>query len=364
MYRNLRNIHGGTGKAIATVSICMMVCAAPARGQVVDAHYDNSLTANESAYCPHENAIPIDGQVRTSDNAPLPKTVRVILETAEGAFSDQQFPGADGRFHFLTVQGNKYRIVVMADGFQRASQTVDDDWGASHSPTIFLVRSGKGNSAAPAEAASDAAAPKAARKEFDAGMRALQAGNPEDARKHLEKAVSAYPCFARAQSALGASLAVQHDLAPAESAFRNSIKCDAGFLEAYLRLAVLLKTEGRYPACRTLLELGVRQFPNEWTVHYQLGNVDAALGDYPGAEQEFLKAQTLNTTPPPEMHVRLAEFYQDWKKYGKARAEAETYLRVEPHGPLAASARKILQELRASEALNTVVKPTISTSQQ
>ena len=192
-------IHDWAVAAIVRVSIiCLAVCTVPAFGQVVDARVDNNLNVNESAYCPHENAIPIDGQVRTSDNSPLPKNVRVILETLEGAFSDQQFPGADGRFRFLTVQGNKYRITVVAEGFQRATQNVDDDWGANHSPTIYLVASGKKNSAQPAEVASDLAAPKHARKEFEAGNRELQAGNFEEAQKHLEKAVSEYPCYARA----------------------------------------------------------------------------------------------------------------------------------------------------------------------
>ena len=195
-------------------------------------------------------------------------------------------------------------------------------------------------------------------------MRALQAGNPDDASKHLERAVSAYPCYARALSALGAAHAMQNDFGPAESAFRDSIKCDDGFLEAYVRLAVLLKSQGRYPVCQTVLQQGVRRFPEEWTLHYQLGNVDAVMGDYASAEQELVKAQTLNTTPPPEIHVRLAEFYRNWKKYDKARAEAETYLRIEPHGPLAESARKLLQELRASGALKIADKPTMPTNKR
>jgi tetratricopeptide (TPR) repeat protein len=351
-------IHDWAVAAIVRVSIiCLAVCTVPAFGQVVDAHIDNNLNVNESAYCPHENAIPIDGQVRTSDNSPLPKNVRVILETSEGAFSDQQFPGADGRFRFLTVQGNKYRITVVADGFQRATQNVDDDWGANHSPTIYLVPSGKKSSAPPAEAASDRAAPKQARKEYEAGNRALQAGNPEEARKHLEKAVSEYPCYARAQTALGVTLVMQHQPAAAESAFRSALKCDAGFLEAYQRLAILLKGQNKYAECEAILDEGVRRFPAEWGLHYQLGNAKAGLGDYPDAEQEFLKAQTLNTEPPPEIHLRLAEFYRDWKKYDKARAEAETYLRTDPHGPMAEPAREMLQELQASRVLTTGKTP-------
>jgi tetratricopeptide (TPR) repeat protein len=359
MFGDLRVIHNRLSQVIATVSVCMTIGAVAAHGQVVDAHYDNSLTTNESAYCPHENAIPLDGQVRTADHSPLPKNLRVILETSQGTFSDQQFPGADGRFRFLTVQGNKYRVVVTADGFQRATQNVDDDWGASHSPTIYLVPSGTRNAAPAVDLASDQAAPKHARKEYEAGDRALQAGNFPEAQKHLERAVSEDACYARAQTALGMALAMQHQMAGAESAFTRAIQCEGGLLEPYLRLALLLKSENRYPQCASLLEQGVRRLPEEWSLHYQLGNAQAALGDYAGAEQELLKAQTLNASAPAEIHVRLAEVYRDGKQYDKARAEAATYLRLDPQGPMAEAARKMLEELRASGAVNMVDIPNI-----
>jgi len=358
MFNRTSDVQEQVCRAMAKFAACLALCALPALGQIVDAHIDDNPSMNETAYCPHENAIPLEGQVRTTDNSPLPQNVKVILETAQGTFSDQKFVSADGRFRFLTVEGVKYRLIVVAQGFQSAKQDVDDNWGANHSPTIYLVPSGKKNSAPPAEVASDLAAPKPARKEYEAGYRELQAGNLEDARKHLEKAVGVAPCYARAQTALGVTLSMQHQPAAAEAAFHNSIKCDAGYAEAYQRLAILLKGEQKYQECETVLEQGLRRFPNEWGLHYQLGNAKAGLGDYAAAEQEFLKAQTLNADLPTEFHLRLAEFYRDWKKYDKARAEAEAYLRADPHGRLAEPARKMVEELEASGALTRVKTPT------
>jgi len=339
---------GCTG--IAKFVACMALCAMPALGQVVDAHVDDNPNTNETAYCPHENAQPIMGLVRTADNSPLPQDVRARLETAEGAFSAQQFVHADGRFRFLAVEGHSYRIVVTAAGFQTAKQDVGNTWDASHSPVIYLVPSGKKN-APPTEAATDLTAPMQARKEYEKGSRELESGNLQEARKHLEKAVAEDPCYARAQTGLGVTLGMQHQLAAAESAFHNSIKCDGGYLEAYLQLAILLKGQKKYKECETVLEQGLRRFPGEWRLHYQLGNAKDGSGDYEAAEREFLTAQTLNAELPTEFHLRLADLYRNWKKYDKARAEIETYLRLDPHGSMAELARQMMQQLEASGAV-------------
>jgi tetratricopeptide (TPR) repeat protein len=322
----------------------------PAAGQVYNAHVGKNEMDVDPKYCPHEVALTLSGQVRTADNSPLPQEVRVRLETDGGALSAQQIVSADGRFRFLTVQGNSYRIVVIAKGFETVHQEVGEEWGADHSPTIYLVPSGK-KDAPSTEAATDLAAPMQARKEYEKGSRELESGNLQEARKHLEKAVAEDPCYARAQTGLGVTLGMQHQLAAAESAFHNSIKCDGGYLEAYLQLAILLKGQKKYKDCETVLEQGLRRFPGEWRLHYQLGNAKDGSGDYEAAEREFLTAQTLNAELPTEFHLRLADLYRNWKKYDKARAEIETYLRLDPHGSMAELARQMMQQFEASGAV-------------
>jgi len=354
MFSQATCVHGRVCTAMAKFVAFVAVCAVPALGQVVDARFDDNPNKSESEYCPHEIALPISGQVRTANNSPLPKNVRVILETAAGAFSDQQLPDADGRFRFLSVAGIKYRVTVVAAGFRTEKRDIDDNWGANHSPTIYLVPSGKKDSTPSSETASDLAASQKAKRDYEKGYGEMQRGNLDEARKYLEKAVGEGPCYARAQTALGVALGMQHQPAAAESAFHNSIKCDEGFVEAYLQLAILLKGQNKYVECETVLEQGLRRFPDEWRLHYQLGNAKAGLGNYAAAEQEFLRALTLNPELPPEFRLRLAELYRDWKKYDKARVEAEAYLHADLHGPMAEAARKMMQELEASRALTPV----------
>ncbi len=339
--------------AIAQFVACMAFYAVPALGQAIN-DLGTNVSIDDPHYCPHEQALPIVGQVRTVDNSPLPQGVRVRLETDDGAFSDQQFVPANGRFHFLGVEGKSYRVVVTAKGFQTGHQKVDNTWGASNSPTIYLAPLVKENATPPGEPVTDLAAPKRARREYEKGARELEGGNLEEARIHLEKAVAEDPCYARAQTALGVTLSRQQQWAAAESAFHNSIKCDGGFLEAYLQLAILLKGQKKYQECEATLEQGLRQFPSEWRLHYQLANAKEGLGDYETAEQEFLKAQTLNAELPPAFHLQLADLYRNWKKYDKAQAEMQAYLRAAPNGEFAEATRKMLREMPASELASSV----------
>jgi tetratricopeptide (TPR) repeat protein len=277
----------------------------------------------------------------------------VRMEGGEGQFVSERFLGPDGRYTFDGMRGVTYRLIVTGKGFQTVTQLVQMGPMAGQCPTMYLVpmaKKGSASSASSVATTTDLAAPRKVRKEFEKGFSALESGNVQEARKHLEQAVAEDPCYARAQTALGVTLSMQHQFLAAESAFNKSIKCDGGYLEAYLQLAILLKTQKKYKECHAALEHGLRLFPNEWRLHFQLGNANNSSGDYQAAEQEFLKAQSLNPAVPPEFHLRLADVYVNLNKYDKARTEMEAYLLAAPNGTFAEPTRTRLRQMEASGA--------------
>jgi outer membrane protein assembly factor BamD (BamD/ComL family) len=50
---------------------------------------------------------------------------------------------------------------------------------------------------------------------------------------------------------------------------------------------------------------------------------------------------------PPEFHIKLANSYLKMAEYSKALTEIDTYLRLDPQGPYAASAKKAAEKLRS-----------------
>ena len=287
--------------------------------------------------------------MRTADGSPLPADITVRLEEAEGTVVAQQFVGSNGKFEFWDLTGNAYRLIVTAPGFQTVSQDVDMHYEASRFPDIYLVPAVRKKSpSALTASATDLAAPKKAHKEYEKGDHALGSGHPEEARSHLEKAVAEYSCYARAQTALGVALTMQHEFSPAEAAFKKSIECDAGFLEAYVQLAILLNVEGKYADSKLNVEQGLGHFPDDWQLHYQLGVAYDGAKDYEKAEEEYLKAQSINPTPPAELHVKLADVYLKRKEFEKAYAEMQTYLRLAPNGEFAEETKSLMKKMESA----------------
>lgn len=300
----------------------------------------------------------VRGQVRTANGTPIPSDVSVRLEEAEGVVVAQKFVGVDGKFEFTNLSGELYRLVVTAKGFQTVNWDVDMHYLATRYPNVYLspLRPEKSAPGSPSTtSASDLAAPKKARHEYEKGKQALQDENPAEARNHLEKAVAQYPCYARAQTTLGVALASQHEFVPAESAFRKAIECDSGFLEAYVQLAVLLDLQGKYSESEANLRQGLGHFPNQWQLHYQLGAALDGLKDYQKAEQEYLKAQSINPTAlPPEFHVKLADVYLKQKEWEKAYAEMQAYLRVDPNGEFAQETHSLMKRMESAGVLGSI----------
>ena len=295
----------------------------------------------------------IQGQIRTSTGGELPSRIMVKLEVAENVAVDQQMVGTTGKFQFLNLKDQFYRITVTAEGYETATAQVDMGYYASRFPTIFLTPLGsKKTPPPPPESTTDLAAPRKARKEYDQGHEALKAKDYAGARQHFEKAIAIDPCYARALTEMGVVLTLQNELASAESSFQKSMHCDGGFLEAYLQMGILLDIEKKYPEGEAVLKDALRMAPSDWQPYYRLGAVYHHAGSYKEAQDEYLKAQSLSAAVPAEIHLRLADTYLKQEQYDQAYAEMQNYLRVAPDGPLADQTRSMLQQVDSMRKSN------------
>jgi tetratricopeptide (TPR) repeat protein len=83
-----------------------------------------------------------------------------------------------------------------------------------------------------------------------------------------------------------------------------------------------------------------------------LGIANFGLGDYAKAGQEYQKVLSLNPTPPPDYHVKVADVYLAEKAYDKAYMEMQAYLQTEPSGRFADKIRRIIQEMEVAGVLS------------
>jgi tetratricopeptide (TPR) repeat protein len=299
-----------------------------------------------------QETFTVEGQVLTDRGLPPATIARLHLETADGQVVADQPADSRGQFRFINLTRQSYRLTVTADGFQTEQQSLDMVRGhARYMITITITSQEKAKSKGANVSVTDLSAPKKARKECEKGQRAFQKDNLPEARRRLESAVSAYPCYARAQTSLGMTLELLGENALAEKAFRKAIECDAGFLEAHVQLGIFLNHQQRFAECLADLRKAIGHFPGSWQLNYQLAAAEYGLGQYPQAQQEYLRAASLSTEIPAEIHVRLADVYTRQGAYADAYAECQAYLRTDPQGRFAAKVTEVMRHMEQSGVL-------------
>jgi tetratricopeptide (TPR) repeat protein len=301
-----------------------------------------------------QETFSVEGQVLTDRGVPPATTANLHLETQEGQVVADQPEDSRGQFRFINLSRQAYRLTVTADGFQTQQQWLDVRRGyARYLITVTLTSLEKAKSRGAKVSITDLSAPKKARKEYEKGQRAFQKGNLPEARRHLENAVSEYPCYARAQTSLGMTLELLGEYAPAESAFRKAVECDAGFLEAHVQLGIFLNHQRRFAECAAALRKVIGHFPGSWQLSYQLAAAEYGLGQYQQAQQEYLRVESMSSEIPAEIHVRLADVYTRQGAYADAYAELQAYLRAEPQGRFAAKVTEVIQRLETAGVLRS-----------
>ena len=301
-----------------------------------------------------QNNVTLGGWVQSDYGGSVTNGVLVHLETSEGMNCGDQPVNTAGYFEYVGLARTYYHITVTAPGFQTFQQDLSlGTVGDKLVINVHLLPAPTSKSLPPPASSSftDNHASKKARKEYLKGAAALHGGNLSAAESHLKKAVEEYPCYVRAQTDLALALSQRQQLSASEAALRKAKDCDPDYLDTYNELGQLYFNEKKYVESQTVLQEGLRRSPQSWQFYFQIGADDYHLGKYAAAEQEFLKAESLNASLPAEVHVRLADVYLKQSSYGKAYAEMQAYLRAEPSGPYAARVRSLMHQMESDRVI-------------
>ncbi len=305
--------------------------------------------------------VGLQGSVRVAKGGTISRGVQVRVENLRGEVLAEQPVTTAGQFDFSNIPKLMCRVVVTGEGFEPYSQTMDLGRGGN----IFFLNvtlnpiPTKQAGPAPPVARTDLTAPKEARKEFEEGSKALQARKLRQASNHLERAVNLYPCYARAQTDLGLVNIAERKSAPAEAALRKAIECDSDYIEPYIVLGELLNASQRYSESLATLQEGIRRSPASWQFFYQLGVCYFGMGKNQDAEQAYLKAQSLGSNLPADIHIKLADVYVREKAYDKAYTQMQAYLDADPKGSFAARTRNVMGQMTAAGVVSpSTLKPT------
>ncbi len=301
-----------------------------------------------------EQTVRLEGRVRTDASVALRSGVKIRLETDQGQLVAEAPADSNGSFYFDNLRKTSYRLIVTADGFETYQESLSLGYGADIAIRIITLKplQKRPDGAGARQPRSDSLAPKNAKREYERAAGALASKDLDAARAHLENAVKAYPCYARAQTDLAAILEAGHDLAGAEAALKKARECDPDYLDSYIVLGQMLNSQRQFLDSAQVLEEGLRRSPGSWQFYYQLGVAHFGLGQYAEAESEYLKVLALNSSPPAEFRVKLADVYLKEKAYDRAYSQMDQYLRADPNGRFAGQVRSIMQQMKASGVLS------------
>jgi tetratricopeptide (TPR) repeat protein len=293
--------------------------------------------------------VAVKGHIRAANGGAIPALAMVYLRSQSEDPVMSTAVDISGDFEFNSVAPEIYHLVVTAENYVTYRQTVDliSVPVEFYTVNVVLVPAPTTEAIAGVRGSiTDEAAPKSARKEFEKGSRAFSEKKYEDARNHLQKAVSVYPCYARAQIALADLDLAENKPDDAEKSFKKAVECDGGFLKPFSQLGQLYYKQKKFQASDEILSRGLRLFPSSWLLHYQHGAVLFDEGKYPEAVRDFEGAASGNPDMPAEFHAHFANAYLKIGNSAKALVEIETYLRLDPNGKYSTGARQIAQALK------------------
>jgi len=295
----------------------------------------------------------------TDEDAVITSGVTITLQSRDGSPVAEVRVDSEGHFEIPNLFRQTYLLTATGKGFHPLQYTLDLKVGGMESVTLRLVlmRESTEKSTEPLPALTDMSAPKDARKAYKSAVQDLEAHRVDDARKQFQKAIAAYPCYARALGGLASIQIAARNLDAANKNLRQAIQCDPGFPGAFTSLGMLLNSQKKFGESEEILQQGLRLSPSAWQLYDQLAAAHYNEGQYGKAEEEWLRVLSLDPAPPAEVHAKLAATYIQEGARGKAYTEMQSYLQAEPNGRFASQFKTLMPRLKSSEAEGATSPP-------
>lgn len=302
---------------------------------------------------PFNNAS-ISVQVRNPDNSAAGQGILVELLAENMVPIDQSQTDSSGKCRFIPTSPAIYVVRARAPGYLDVSSRLDMQ--NTQTAMAFLVLRVDPRHVPPPEvaggtaSASDLAVPESARKAFAAGQKALDDHDIDKGIEYLKKAIQAYPSYPQAYTLLGAAYLEQKNYKDAQISLQKAVELDPKSAGAYLELGAVLNIQKDYPGAVTALTKGLEINPDVPAVaEYELAKAYMAQQQWQNAEVHLRKA-IAKQLDLAAAHVSLGNVLLKKGDGPGALEEFQTYLKLDPSGPMAAGVKDIIPKIQAAIA--------------
>jgi tetratricopeptide (TPR) repeat protein len=291
----------------------------------------------------------IKGVVKDAQGQPV-DGAKVSIDMTEGVSRHfETKSNKKGEFIQIGLQGGPYKVIAEKD--KLVSNTAEVRVSISRPAEANLVL-GAGNAAA---ASKEAAAKNAElKKTFEEGVAASRAGNHDEAIAKFTASAAinetCYDCYYN----IAFSESQKKDYDKAEAAYKKAIEIKPDYAEAYSGLANVYNATRKFDQAATASAKAMELSGSGAAAGGGGGNADAMFnqgvilwnaGKIPEAKKQFEGAIAANPNHA-ESHYQLGMALVNEGNLAGATTEFETYLKLAPEGPNAATAKGILGSLK------------------
>jgi Flp pilus assembly protein TadD len=298
----------------------------------------------------------IQVQVRYSDGTSAPGGVVVRLAHQFGGAIAEAETDSSGNCRFVPPKPDVYFVRAQQPGYLEASIRVDLQTSQAVTARLTLKPVSGKNTSAPSTDDSttssgiDRTIPSEARQEFEAGRSALRNHDLDGGITHLQKAIELHQQFAQAYVMLGTAHNQQKHWNAAQAALEKAIELDPNSEVACFQLGGSLNQLKDYEGAVKILNHGLDlnpEAPDAVGAHFELAQAYFALGRWQEAEPHAASAVALETDFA-RAHLLMGNIQLKKGDGPAAISEFQSYLKLEPDGPAAASITEVIPRIQAA----------------
>jgi tetratricopeptide (TPR) repeat protein len=292
----------------------------------------------------------IRGQVKYENGQPADHVV-IRLRSDAVAFQTETQTDPQGKFNFDGLPLTTYHLTIEGQGFRPYTSNIDISMSKMAYELITLKLDKEPDAKpVPPEGPSGllnariTQIPPAARKEFEAGKRRMDAHDAAGSVQRFQKAIALYPQYAEAYQLLGVVHLESGKFQEAEPALQKSTEIEPNLSTGYFALGVCRNLMAKYAEAEPVLLRGLELDPEAADGHYELAKTYWVLGRAQDAQMRAEKAVSLRPGLAGA-HILLGDINLSKSDPQGALKEYKEALRLDPKGPMAAPTQQMINKI-------------------
>lgn len=291
-------------------------------------------------------------RVHEADGSPIGRSAMVTVRSPS-QLTNATAPTTDaGQALFTGLHAGDYIVEVSAPGYRsvQVQAIIAADKEIENIDVLMVPDSGSaGTQQTPG---APILAPKAL-KETEKGLQALQADKLDEAEAHLKRAQQMAPGYPDVNYLLGLLWMRRHDNAQARGYLEKAVSLAPKHAAALQALGEVEFLQRDYPHAIVVLEQSISLRSTSWRAHWLAGASYFQQGDYKKAREACEEALHVGQEKASSVRFLLGEAQAELGERDAALATLEQFVHQQPNVPQAATAKKLMERLRAPAPAKT-----------